>query len=750
MVAAGGIIWKLRFSTTELDCAAAFRSATSGVAVTVCQREYEQTRDPATGIRLANALRQSGDLVSADALAKDLLSTEMRGDALQAEGRVALAQNRTDDAIKLLQDARRWHRERARHSELGVDSQVLAEIHTQRQQYAEALQLLEECTAEARAGADQRTEALCHVTSARALMSAGYFEAAHQALDRAAPLLSEDRDLATVWRWRGNLEQEVVRGPLHRAHLEQAVAAFERSIELAIRGQRNTFLVNLHMSLAYSLAELGRVDEAERHLEEAGLLDPKGTYANQRAQLAARIAYHRGNLALALTLNEEAYKKSDDLDEQIDICVMQTRIALALNDAAKAEHWARLGVECAEKVRATQAIGELRPWVLASRREPFELLFKVLASAGRVEEAISVFDQWQGRTLLDEVARPSPEPLPGLSSTVTRIQSLNRWLPTLSRTPLMTSNGRAVTQTLARIDLVALATADGDIWRLTASHGRFRLDNLGAFEKLRERLDGFITEPTNPELAGEIGALFVPDDMVHKTDDPLYVVLDAPLAGLPFVALRRNGQPIIALRPVVRAPRLPAARSCKPHTAITSAVVLADAAGDLQDARSESSWVASMFGTTPLVGTAATSTALFATKSEPLLHIAVHAAVDTGGGSLQLYDRAVSAPEISANKLGPSLVVLSGCSTARSGDPELARSLSTAFLASGSQHVVATLRPVSDAGALKLTSQFYNARGADDPVHVLARAQAELARSDNKEWPSFAVFASEVCDAPRP
>ena len=32
------------------------------------------------------------------------------------------------------------------------------------------------------------------------------------------------------------------------------------------------------------------------------------------------------------------------------------------------------------------------------------------------------------------------------------------------------------------------------------------------------------------------------------------------------------------------------------------------------------------------------------------------------------------------------------------------------------------------------------------PVHVLAQIQAELARSDNEEWPNFAVFGSEVCN----
>jgi hypothetical protein len=59
--------------------------------------------------------------------------------------------------------------------------------------------------------------------------------------------------------------------------------------------------------------------------------------------------------------------------------------------------------------------------------------------------------------------------------------------------------------------------------------------------------------------------------------------------------------------------------------------------------------------------------------------------------------------------------------------------------------VIATLRPVDDKGTLELTSRFYEAGGADDPVRVLAKVQAELAQVGNKDWPDFAVFGNEVC-----
>ena len=180
----------------------------------------------------------------------------------------------------------------------------------------------------------------CHLTASRVLMYAGYFEAAAQEIDRAEPQLSSLRDLAQLWYGRGNLEQEVVRGPRHLGHHKQAAAAFERSLELSVASQSMAFVVNIHLNLAFSLAEIGRLDEAERHLADAALLDQKGKYSNQRVQLAARIAYRRGNFSLASSLNEQAYPKIAEDDERIQVCMMQARIALAMNDLPSAE---RLG-----------------------------------------------------------------------------------------------------------------------------------------------------------------------------------------------------------------------------------------------------------------------------------------------------------------------------------------------------------------------------------------------------------------------
>jgi tetratricopeptide (TPR) repeat protein len=730
----------------QRDCAATSRLDTDATAVVVCQREYQASRLPRTGALLADAYRRSGNVEAAVALATELLDGEARGNALQILGKVASGRGRHDESARLLQQARTVHRAQGDRLALARDDQALGNVQRQLTRYSEALQTLDEAITEAVAVGDAMLEGYCHLTVARVLTEVGDVDGAGQAIDRARRLLTVDRDLAQLYFMQGNLEQNADRGMLRSSHQHQAVVAFERSLELARRSQMTGLALSVHLNLAYSLAEIGRVDAAEQHLADAALLDRDRGNELARAVLAARIAYRRGNLALAYSsISERQYAAIEDADERIEVCVMLARIALAIGDLDGAMTWATRGVDVAEEIRHQQVISELRPWVLASRRAPFELLFAAHARAGRIEQAAAVFDRWQGRTLLDQMARPSSEPAPGLASTASMVQSLRQWLPAASAAPLMTSDSSAVRDTLARIDVVALAVADGEVWRLSAVRGHPALDPVGTLDELRPRIDRFAAEPTDAALADELGALIVPADAIRVTDEPLYVVLDAPLAGIPFVALRRDHQPVIAARPVIRAPRIPIVGTCGPRAAVDGAVVLADAAGDLPAARAESGAIASRFGTTPLVGQAATSRALLAARSGALLHIAVHGEFNAGGGILRMYDRAVLAPEIAATRLGPSLVVLAGCSTARSLDPELAASLATAFLAGGSRHVVGTLAHVSDDGAEALIRQFYDLGGAEDPVHALARIQAKLARDSSKDWPYFAVFSTEAC-----
>jgi tetratricopeptide (TPR) repeat protein len=736
--------------TRGMDCEAANRSGTTDLIVAVCQRQYEQTRDPRVGILLANALRASDEWDAAAAIARGLLTTSEKADAFQILGKALISQERPDDAITALTTARTLHREQGKRAEVARDAQALARVLTERQQFSEALIALDECIVESKAAAGgAEMELYCHLSASRVLAQVGYFELAQRELDRAAPSARTDRDRASLEVERGNLDQEVARIPLRHGYNEQAVVAFENALVLATRARLTRLVTVIEMNLAYSLGEVGKHDDAEAHLESATRLDVHGNFAVARQVLAGRIAYLRGNLSLAAQLNDQAYPKIEDDDERLDTATLQARIAIRNGDARKAELWARRGVEEVEKIRSQQSALELRSWVLSTRRAPYEVLFAVLARAKRDEEALLVFNRWQGRTLLDAMARPSSNPSADLKGAAKQVERIGAWLPVISTAPIVKGgDDRAALDQLATIDVLAFAVADRSVFIIAARAGKIEIRELGSYDELAVQLDRFIGRPTEATSATTLGEKLVPEALFTKTDRTLHVLLDGPLSSLPIGALRRGGVPLIAMRPVVRVLRLPD-RPCTPTRAVKRATILADATSDLPAARGEAEEVAAMLPDARLaIGKAATRRVLFETERDAALHVAVHAELDTGGGTLRLADQSVSALEISASKLGPPVVMLSACGTANASDAELANSLATAFLVSGSQLVIGTLRPVSDAGSRELSTQFYREGGINDPPRVLARIQARLAETTNTDWPSFVVFGNNVCSTP--
>src|SRR4051812_9806560 len=76
-------------SSSGLDCETTYRTASTSLAVTVCQAEYSRTHLPATGIILAEALHESGNRRAAALLAYNLHTTEVRSDAFQILAKIA-------------------------------------------------------------------------------------------------------------------------------------------------------------------------------------------------------------------------------------------------------------------------------------------------------------------------------------------------------------------------------------------------------------------------------------------------------------------------------------------------------------------------------------------------------------------------------------------------------------------------------------------------------------------------------------
>ncbi|MEZ4404473.1 MAG: CHAT domain-containing protein [Kofleriaceae bacterium] len=224
--------------------------------------------------------------------------------------------------------------------------------------------------------------------------------------------------------------------------------------------------------------------------------------------------------------------------------------------------------------------------------------------------------------------------------------------------------------------------------------------------------------------------------------EPLYVVAEGALAGVPFAALRVGGRYLIEARPVARVPGL-AVLGCRPRAWTPARVFLGDAAGDLPRATEE---VRRLGGAGALVGPAATQAALASSRDAALLHAAVHGRVTAAGGALELADGTVTAAEILEQQIAPREVVLTGCATAAARDAEAWGGFPSAFLAAGSQNVVATLRSVADADAATMAAAYDAAAPALGPVGRLAAAQRQLAPTHPaSSWAFFSVWGDADC-----
>jgi len=733
-------------ASDELDCLRATRATDDGLAAIVCEREYARTGDPATGTRLANALRRSGKPEGAEALANVLLATPARADALAVLGKIAYGKGRLGEALDRLDAARSLHVAALQLDQAAGDDQARAGIFRRQKRFAEALRALDDCIVEAHPSGDRLIEGYCHMSAGLVLGEVGYFEGAQAQLALAEPMLVADRDLAALDLERAALFQHHGFGAQHRDDNRLAILDLKHAIEHAQRAARLPDQIAAELNLAYSLAEVGETAEAADHLERARILDVRNADTVERAVLEAQIAYRAGNGALATTINSAVYDKLTDDDLKLKVCVMQARIAMAASNLELATTWATRGVEVAERLRHAVSAIELRPWVLSTRRQPYELRFAALVRSHKLEDALIAFDHWQARTLLDASSRDRHGHV-DLRTAASDTESYHRVFPMLSNAPFMQPIERAtLLDRLRGVDVVAVVVADDEVWRIVSRHGALDIVGLGPLAALRPALDRFVVTPTSPELAESLGVKLLGAEAFRDTGETLFAVLDGPLAGAPIAALRAGGRPLIAIRPVVRAPRLSEVGCVAAPSGPRKAVVIADAQGDLPAAATEAIEVATRFGAQPAIGAAATGEALFAAAKDDLLHVAVHGSIKLGVGTLLLHDRQVSALEIAGHGDGPALVVMSACVSGISDDGEQATSLANAFLAAGSAQVVATLRPVFDAGAGELTHRFYGEGGVGDPARTLARIQASLAAtSTNSDWPYFVLFGHDTC-----
>jgi tetratricopeptide (TPR) repeat protein len=175
-------------------------------------------------------------------------------------------------------------------------------------------------------------------------------------------------------------------------------------------------------------------------------------------------------------------------------------------------------------------------------------------------------------------------------------------------------------------------------------------------------------------------------------------------------------------------------------------LVVSDPRGDLPASREEAAAVVARLGKAQLLqGEQATSASVArGLAAADLFHFAGHGAFGqdlesalplAAGGRLSVSD-ILALPRV------PEQVILSGCETGRAGQRSAVAGLglAQAFVAAGSRSAVASVRPVTDGLAARLSLKFHAAEGASAAERLRLAQLALRAETPEEDWAAFRVI----------
>ena len=490
--------------------------------------------------------------------------------------------------------------------------------------------------------------------------------------------------------------------------------------------------------------------------------------------LVARAAIELGRLRVA---REElascaALRRGGEAADRISRHYVEARIRLCDGDRAGALRSLRAGLDLLDRHRATLGAIELQASASAlgvelaqlglelavERRDPLAVLAwaeRLRASALRLPPVLPARDR-EARTRETELravgllirrgaagGRPQRAAIARRSRLEDEIRRRSRHASGSTRRPAGRTAALELVRSPGARAFVELVEHEGRLLAVACSERRRTLLELGETAAIVEELDWLrfalgrlaraAAGESRPRSAVEasaerLDALLARPILAETGARPIVVVPIGPLHCLPWPLL-----PSLKALPVVVAPSLGAWHALGARTSSRRGGRRVLIAGPrLRHARSE---VRSIAGVLPeatvLAGREATAArVLQELDGAALAHVACHGRFRADSplfSSLELADGPLNAYELQRLRRPPGLVVLSACdlalSTSQPGDELLG--LATALLALGTRTVVASVVPVPDAAARRLTLAFHrNLAAGDGPAEALAQAQA--------------------------
>jgi len=465
-------------------------------------------------------------------------------------------------------------------------------------------------------------------------------------------------------------------------------------------------------------------------------------------------------------------------------------VRLASGNSPGASTAARSGLRVLDEHRDTLGATDLRAYASGHRSELAALGLRIAITAGRASRVLAWAEEGRARHLLSRPARPPDDPelaamLGRLRITVAEIEELRRAgrhnAALVSRQaaferqirdhcrrqprgsmsdPVPAVSVAGLAAALSEAALVEFVQLDGTLYAVAVVDGRARLKRLAALDPVRDlvqhlafalrRLARHQISDSNRaaaasvlrHAAGRLDAMLFGPFTRQLDGRALVVIPTGPLQSLPWSVLRS-----CAGRPLTVAPSAALWYAAQRRETQAPGRVAVASGPDLPGARAEAEAVAAIYGTTALLGAAATVHAVTEDLSRAnLVHLAAHGHVRADNplfSSLRLADGPLTVFDLERLERVASTLVFAACDSGRpvvaSGDELLG--FGASLLSLGAQQLVGSVVPVPDAETAPLMVAFHRQLAAGQHVAgALNHAQRQLAAEGGKATAAAAGF----------
>lgn len=574
----------------------------------------------------------------------------------------------------------------------------------------------------------------------------GDYETAAELFATAEAAAAKVGDQRERIRWLNQL------GNVHSARRDWAAA--ERFYRLALesgRAMRHPDVPAFLANLARTSFALGRFDDATRLNREA--LELKRAANDAEGELLshlldARIATVEGQHQRAETLLRRVLRDAKKLATRWEAEGSLARLYAGMDRHDAAEAQFRRAVETAREARG-EVEGELRFSFFNNVADLFDDYVDFLVRIGRHERALAVTETSRARMLEEGLGlKSSPRELDARAvARQTGATILCYWLGR-DRSYVWTVTGASVT--------VAALPPDTRIESAVEAYRRDLVGPRGALEMHAARgkqLYRMLVEPAAARVGADARVVVIPDGKLHALNFETLVVPSTSRYWIEDVAVTSAGSIEILARGAAR-------REGSRMLVVGNPPTVDPAFPALRRAGEEIQAVARHFPHPKILAGAHATPAAYRNASPggfDFVHFVAHgvatrkrpldSAVILGPDSTQSYR--LYARDILEEPLSARLVTISSCHGAgtRTYAGEGLVGLAWAFLAAGSEQVIAALWEVNDRATPELMDRMYaQIRAGHDPATALRGAKLALVRGNTiyrqpRYWAPFVLYS---------